>query len=496
MIRYFFIILFITTLLFSQNIIPNENDSNNVIKQSKISELRSELDDIFSDPNFVNAFWGASIYSLKTGETIYKLNTDKSFKPGSVLKLFTTSTALLLLGPDYKFKTTFFTDGKIINGVLEGNLIIVGFGDPTITSGDGKENDDFKSWIDSLNHQGIYSIKGDLILYDDNFETSMYGKSLVARYDYNCSSPYSGSFVLNENNYEIILEPTEPGSLSKVFFTLFGKKYSIINNVFTNSKIKENQIEYKVEDNNKIIIDGQISLNSDPHFIKIPINNPSQFFANAFYEVLVEEGLVVKGSAKTNSKLGKQFDFNELTYLFEDHSARLTEIVAEINKNSNNVYAEQLLKAIGYELFGYGSTKNGLIAIEKIIQQMGINPTNIQIVDGSGVSPINLITPNQVTKLLSYMYKSDSFEEFYKSLSIAGFDGTLIERMGKSKAENNFRGKSGYLENVRSLAGYIKTTDNEPIALVLIANNFLVPAQLASYVQDKICNLLANFTRN
>ncbi|MCZ7604344.1 MAG: D-alanyl-D-alanine carboxypeptidase/D-alanyl-D-alanine-endopeptidase [Melioribacteraceae bacterium] len=496
MIRYFFIILFITTLLFSQNIIPNENDSNNVIKQSKISELRSELDDIFSDPNFVNAFWGASIYSLKTGETIYKLNSDKSFKPGSVLKLFTTSTALLLLGPDYKFKTTFFTDGKIINGVLEGNLIIVGFGDPTITSGDGKENDDFKSWIDSLNHQGIYSIKGDIIFYDDNFENSKYGKSLVARYDYNCSAPFSGSFVLNENNYEIKMEATEPGSLSKISFNPNGSKYSIINNVFTNSKIKENQIDYFIEDVYKIIIDGQISSSSSPHIIRFPINNPSEFFANTFYEVLAEEGLVVKGSPKINSELNRQLDINELNYLFEVHSLRLTDIAAEINKNSNNIYAEQLLKAIGYELYGYGSTKNGLIAIEKIIQQMGINPTNVQIVDGSGVSPINLITPNQVTKLLSYMYKSDSFEEFYKSLSIAGFDGTLIERMTKSTAENNFRGKSGYLENVRSLAGYIKTTDNEPIALVLIANNFLVPSQLASYAQDKICNLLANFTRN
>ncbi|MDZ7763271.1 MAG: D-alanyl-D-alanine carboxypeptidase/D-alanyl-D-alanine-endopeptidase [Melioribacteraceae bacterium] len=174
----------------------------------------------------------------------------------------------------------------------------------------------------------------------------------------------------------------------------------------------------------------------------------------------------------------------------------MASLVEEINKNSNNFYSEQLLKTLGFEIYGYGNRENGIRAVKSILDKMGINQENISIADGSGLSFYNLITPSQITKLLAYMYKSDEFESFYNSLSLAGFSGTLAQRMNRTDAENNFRGKSGYLKNARALAGYIKTADGEPLVVSLIVNNFLVPSQLANYIQDKVCNTLANFTRN
>jgi D-alanyl-D-alanine carboxypeptidase/D-alanyl-D-alanine-endopeptidase (penicillin-binding protein 4) len=130
-----------------------------------------------------------------------------------------------------------------------------------------------------------------------------------------------------------------------------------------------------------------------------------------------------------------------------------------------------------------------------VIQEMGINPDNMVIADGSGLSRLNLVTPRQFVTLLSYMYKSRYFIPFFNSLPIAGVDGTLGKRMKNTKAANKVRAKTGYLDAVRSLSGYAFTGDNEPVAFSIIANNFLVPYKLVDNLQDLVCIRLANFRR-
>ena len=133
--------------------------------------------------------------------------------------------------------------------------------------------------------------------------------------------------------------------------------------------------------------------------------------------------------------------------------------------------------------------------IKNLIKDIGINPENIIIADGSGLSRLNLVTPRQFVDLLSYIYKSEIFRLFYDSLPIAGVDGTLARRMHNTKAENNIRAKTGYIEGVRSICGYAYTADKEPIAFSIIVNNYIVPYALADNLQDLVCLRLANFTR-
>jgi len=118
------------------------------------------------------------------------------------------------------------------------------------------------------------------------------------------------------------------------------------------------------------------------------------------------------------------------------------------------------------------------------------------MVDGSGLSRLNLVTPRQVVNLLSFMYKSDEYQRFYESLPIGGIDGTLADRMKKTSAENNVRAKAGYNDYVSSLSGYLKTISGEQIVFSIIVNNFLAPASLANYIEDNVCNRLVNFVRN
>jgi len=181
--------------------------------------------------------------------------------------------------------------------------------------------------------------------------------------------------------------------------------------------------------------------------------------------------------------------------LFKYYSPELKEIIKVINKNSQNFFAEQLMKTIGLEIENYGSIENGVLACNDIFKDMGIDPENIVIVDGSGLSRLNYVTPMQVVSLLSYMFKSENFIPFFNSLPIAGVDGTLGNRMKNTKAAGNVRAKTGFIGNVRSLSGYAYTGDNEPVAFSVIVNNFNVPVKLAENIQDLVCIRLANFKR-
>jgi D-alanyl-D-alanine carboxypeptidase/D-alanyl-D-alanine-endopeptidase (penicillin-binding protein 4) len=188
-------------------------------------------------------------------------------------------------------------------------------------------------------------------------------------------------------------------------------------------------------------------------------------------------------------------NYQTMKKLCTTYSPPLKEIIKVINKNSQNFFAEQLLKTIGLEKEGYGTVANGVKAESKLFKEMGINPESMILVDGSGLSRLDYVTPKQFVTLLSFMYKSDYFIPFFNSLSIAGVDGSLGDRLQNTNAKDKIRGKAGYLEGVRSLTGYAFTADNEPVAFSIIVNNFNVPVKLAENIQDLVCLRLANFKR-
>ena len=462
-----------------------------------INELRRDLEETFQDPNFSSAFWGVSIHSLQNGETLFNLNPDKLFTVGSVVKLYTTSTALLLLGPEYSYTTEFYTDGKIEDGILKGDLIIRGYGDPSIYYKKGNEQDRLNYWITKLKELEIEAIKGDIIGDDKLFEENTFYPGWLTDYQDNWFAPPTGSFSLNENSIEIVITPTKPKHLAEYYSNPASTTHEIINKIITVGKDEKTSLELLHKQGSEVVkLTGHISTEDEQQSLNISAKNSTQYFVTTFYNAMTENGIQVTGyPLEVDSEQNALIDDKRLMLLFKDSSEKLSTIVDRINKQSNNFFSEQLLKTIGYELYGYGSRENGIKGISNILEKMGINPESIALYDGSGLSYFNLVTPKQITKLLTYMYKSDAFESFYNSLALAGFSGTLADRMNKTNAENNFRGKTGSLENVKAIAGYIKTADGEPLVVSLIVNNFLVPSQLANYVHDKVCNRLANFKR-
>ncbi|MFH1197663.1 MAG: D-alanyl-D-alanine carboxypeptidase/D-alanyl-D-alanine-endopeptidase [bacterium] len=463
-----------------------------------LPDLRNQLDDTFNDPNFSNAFWGVYIKSLKTGEVIYKRNSDKLFVPASDVKLFTSAAALLLLGSNYTYKTLVFTDGNVVKDTLFGNIIIRGSGDPTLSLKypPQKSRDIFEAWADSLLLKGIKCIKGNIYGDDNLFDDLGYGSEWPWETENFWYASPSGGLSFNENIIELNISPSATNMPAEIKTIPHTDYVNIVNKIITTADKKTSINFMKDKSTELVLLSGYINSNDEMQKIFIPVGDPTRYFLTVLNETLERKGIALDGYTADLDTEEFEIIPDNLVTLFSYKSIKLGSMIKELNKNSNNFFAEQIFKTIGLELFNQGTIENGVKACNQIFDLMGIFSDNLQIVDGSGLSRLNFITPKQIVNLLSYMYKSDGFETFYGSLPIAGIDGTLADRMLKTKAENNVRAKPGFLNGVRTLSGYLRTADDEPIVFSMIANNFLVPANLINYVFDSVCIRLANFTRN
>jgi len=493
-------LIFILSFIFCASNFSQEINKDTTAKYAynTIPEFWSQMDDIFNDPNFSNAEWGVVIQSLVTGEYFYKRNEDKLFMPASNLKLFTTAAGLVILGSDYRFKSNVYLNGSIDGNILKGDLVIQGRGDPTI-SGRFYGGDMFKvynDWADSLLDKGIDEISGNIIGDDNAFDEIGLGTGWRWDYESEWFAAPSSAISFNDNCVDLVVTVNKKTHLPQIEVTPDTKYTIIMNKILTVSKDSVTSINaYRESGTNVITVFGTIRDDSDSVKTYVTVNNPTQFAMVVLKNVLRQKGIVIDGYPIDINDMTTPLDYSKMTKLFTQYSPPLKEIVKVINKNSQNLFAEQLLKTIGLETSGFGSVAKGINAENNVFKEMGINPESMNIVDGSGLSRLDLVTPRQIVAVLSYMYKSKYFIPFFNSLPIAGVDGSMGDRLQNTKAQGNIRAKTGFLEGVRSLSGYAFTGDNEPIAFSIICNNFDVPVKLAENIQDLVCLRLANFKR-
>jgi len=493
------VLLFLTFDITAQDTTKISKDSLQLFSYSTISELGQQLDDIFNDNSFRNANWGVVIQSLENGEYFYKRNEDKFFVPASNLKLFTSAAGLLLLGSDYRFSTNIFVNGYQSGSTLYGDLVIQGRGDPTI-SGRFYNNDIyfvFDTWIDSLLEMGVTNINGNIVGDDNLFDDIGLGNGWAWDYETDWYAAQSSAISYNDNcvdisihyepKYDSVIVSSKPSLRSIV----------ILNNVKLAVGSEKTNVEViRERGTNVITVSGKFRKDADSLITYATVQNPTQFTMLVLKHRLEKRGIRVNGYAIDIDDYERVINYDDLELLFVSYSEKLSEIIKVINKGSQNLFAEQLLKTIGLEKLGFGSAVNGIAAAKEMFSEIGLNPENIIMVDGSGLSHLNMATPRQVVELLKYMYSNKKvYLDFYNSLPIAGVDGTLGKRMKNTTAENVVRAKTGYISYVRSLSGYAVTGDNEPIAFSMIVNNFSVPVKLAENIQDLVCLRLTNFRR-
>ena len=367
-------------------------------------ELKKQIEDLL---NIIPASTkvGMLIYNPILRDTIFQVNHSISMIPASNTKLFTTAVALSDLGGDFKISTKIFSDDfSIEDGVINGNLYIKGFGNSTFSQ------NDLEQMVHEIKFKGIVKITGNIIGDDTYFDNVYKRDDWIADETANVKLPPISAITLDRNRKII-------------------------------QKRRGRRIRTSV----------------------VAVDNPPLNAASILRSKLIENGIKVGKS----SSVGKTPD--QVLQLSES-GIQLRELIKLINKHSDNFLAEGLFKTIGAEASqDQGNAFYSTQAILDFIEDNGIFSTGTSVVDGSGISRFDQITPGAIVGLLEVMYFDiNNYNEFYNSLSIAGVDGTLRGRMRGSLAENNFHGKTGSLNGVASLAGYLKTESSEDLIVSII----------------------------
>ncbi len=342
------------------------------------------------------------IYNPLNQDTIIKQNIYAQMIPASVTKLYTTAVSLQLLGKDFKIKTKITTnDFNLKDGIINGDLFVKGFGNPLLTTSD------LENFADKLVNLGINSIIGDIVGDDSYFDNIYSREDWIDDERSNVPIPPISALILNRN-----------------------KKTTI-------QKIRRRK-----------------------KFVQTNLTNPPLEIAQIFREILNKRNIKIEGTAKAGLTPEKSYDIDE-SYV------KLDELISYINKYSDNFYAECLFKILGAEYSkSQGTYFFSQQAIKEFLKKNDIPSFSTEIVDGSGISRFDKITASSVNSLLERMYFDlINFESFYNSLSIAGIDGTLKNRMSNFI---NFRGKTGTLNGVIGLAGYLKTDDDDDLIVTIL----------------------------
>ncbi|MBU2492143.1 MAG: D-alanyl-D-alanine carboxypeptidase/D-alanyl-D-alanine-endopeptidase [Bacteroidetes bacterium] len=418
------------------------------------------------------------IYNPATADTLYQSNVKKSMIPASNTKLFTTAAALNLMGPAFRLKTSLLSeDYNLTDGTINGNLYIKGFGNSLFTE------KDLDSLVNNLKNLGIKNITGDII-GDDTYFDDLYSRDdWITDERANVTLPPVSALVIDRN---------------KMILTLHANKnvgenlgYNISPETpFTDVSISAKVTKFRAHprisasfNENKLTINvtGGLRKSSRSKSYAVFVNDPPRFAAFLLYGKLLKNGIMIEG------KTGKgktPFDVSEIN----NSSVSLLTVLSLTNKNSDNYLAECLFKALGAYYKGeQGNSFYATQAVLTFIDQKDIYTDGTAVVDGSGISRYNEITTGAIVGLLEKIYYDELlFNDFYNTLSILGEDGTLEKRLRRTAAERNFRGKTGTLNGVTALSGYLTTSRGEDLIISIIMEFKVNGSGYHKDIQDKI----------
>ena len=443
--------------------------------------------------------WGVDVRSLDTGEHLYDLNAGRLMMPASNMKIVTLAAAADVLGWNYRFTTTLETSAAVEAGVLRGDLIVRGGGDPTINSRDKRAASVLDEWAAALRAAGILQIEGRILGDDQRFDDEGIGPGWAWDYlQFGYAAPV-GALQFNENLATLTVGPAaQAGDPAQVQVTP-GAGLEVLNRVNTAAAESPASIEYRRRIDRPVLeITGSIGAGSKPLERAVAVVNPTVYFAQSLKDGLIARGIAVTGSAVDLDDVAAELagTTSGRRTIVETASPPLREIGAVLMKVSHNLYAETLVKAIGASRGGLGTFEGGLTAIRGALASWGVPSDGYVNADGSGLSRYNYLAASTVTAILEREYRDDRHRDaFIATLPVAGKEGTVATRMQRTRAEGNAVVKTGSISNARSLSGYVRTRDGEMLVFSILANDFVIPAATVNWIADLAVEHLANFTR-
>ncbi|MDR0310421.1 MAG: D-alanyl-D-alanine carboxypeptidase/D-alanyl-D-alanine-endopeptidase [Acidobacteriota bacterium] len=465
--------------------------------------LRRDLDVIFADRRLSDAQWGVAVYSLDREESLFEHNAQKLFIPASNGKILTAAAALLRLGPEYRFKTRVLIDGSMDGDILRGNLIVQGFGDPSLSTRMNGGKDPFavfRAFADRLKARGIKSITGSIAGDAAAFKGSGYGRGWELDDLTEGFAAPAGALSFNENFTTFQIRPGakagDAAVLSSDPLAGYPPAYNAVVTVDA-GKAAAIVVEHAPGDSGApeyIKISGTVPLKNPVIRRSAAIRRPVRYYLEALRGQLDREGLNVSGcDIKESYSAQESGDSGGMELIMTHESAPLAELLTPIMKDSLNMPSEMLLHVLGLEIRGEGTAAAGADVVAETLDTMGIRKGSYIYSDASGLSRRNLVSADVFVRALGYMRRQPVFPRFYASMAVSGVDGTLKNRLATVKG--NIYAKTGTLSGVSAISGYLRTADGEMLAFSMIANNYVSGKAAAEDIQNRALLRLARFSR-
>jgi D-alanyl-D-alanine carboxypeptidase/D-alanyl-D-alanine-endopeptidase (penicillin-binding protein 4) len=426
--------------------------------------------------------WGLLVVDAQTGETLFEKNADGYFVPASNMKLFTTALALAKLGPEYKFRTTLETRGTISpDGTLSGDVVLVGRGDPNLSNRkfpyelkeefDGPPEKVLAELAGALLARGAKEISGDVIGDDSYFPRERYPNGweiddMVWEYGAAISA-----IVVDDNTVTLTLTPGEKmGDPVQASVAPLTPDFALQNDVTTAAPGLKSDLTLTREPGaNLVVVRGTLPAGGVSRKLVLAIEEPAQHAASLLAALLAERGVKIDG--KIRAVHVPDTDSTPRTVLAEHVSVPLGDSVKLINKISQNLHTEMLLRVAARQNGQWSTPEEMLKTPQDFYAAAGIAPDDVIQTDGSGLSRHDLVTPRAIVTLLKYAQGQTWFRPYYASLPVAGIDGSLQDRMKGTVAAGRIHAKTGSVEHVRTLSGFAETPSGRRLIFSFLSNN-------------------------
>lgn len=485
---------------------PSGSAAEAAVATDAMSEaLRADLRQIIARPGWSGDRWSVTVRSIDRGDVLFSFGGGDPLAPASNMKLFTTAAALYYLGPDFRYNTFLMATGPVHDGVLDGDLVVYGTGDPTFSDRFGDKQRIWNAFADTLAALGIREIRGSIVGDGSYFTGPGAGEGWQQDYMNASYAASAGALSYAENVAMFQIAPgDQAGWRPDVHLVPGGEGVAIVNQATTagsgSTRISASRMAY----DGPIVVRGRIARGAKPVLRSVPVSDPARFAAAAFREVLVRREIAVAGgirSAQTSAEspvtgrsvFAPALDSKEPVRVLAVHTSEpLMQVLTIINKKSHNLMAEQVLRTVGRVAVGEGSVEGGRRAVEHMLEQQG-RETDLVMYDGSGLSVLNRVSAGSIVELLTMMAESPMWDYYWETLPEAGASDGL-RRMYRTQAEGNLRAKTGTIDRVSALSGYVTSANGERLAFSIISNN--VPSTwMAKRVEDAVGARLAQFER-
>jgi D-alanyl-D-alanine carboxypeptidase/D-alanyl-D-alanine-endopeptidase (penicillin-binding protein 4) len=472
-------------------------------------QLASAIDEQVQQARFDAASWGIDVVSLDTGRTLYAHDADRLLQPASTAKLYTAALLLDTIGPDYRIPTQLLATRPIVQGRLDGPLILRGMGDPTLGT-PGTNTDWAEQLAGQLAASGVHEVQGDLVADDSYFQGPPIGSGWEAGDLQSWFAVPAAALSVQDNVTAVTVAPSKAsGYPAQVSLDPAGAIPHVVNTLVTDAAGTRNDINlYRAPGSSTLYAFGHIAAHAPPQTFRLAIPDPAWYAGTCLRAALERHGIRLHGSLRVRHWPEQDStDLAKAVVLAQVLSPPTMEILQRGLKQSQNLYLQNLLQIAGVKALanvehagdppaGFLSSEAwGTRALKALLERIGIAPGMAQIEEGAGLSRQNLATPDAMVQLLTYLARQPYAAQLRDALPAAGVDGTLEWRMRDTAAADNVHAKTGSMGNVRCLVGYVTSASGEHLAFAIMLNNYSRGENEASPSRnlDAIAELLAAF---